>query len=88
MKEKNNNMIFIENEVFLEDSEEDKDDSISEVSAEVELHLIFEDLEIFFEECSEVIFDELEEKENPLNEKLWKSILPSLLMRHIFLINL
>jgi hypothetical protein len=30
--------------------------------------LIFEDLEIFFDECFEVIFEELEEKEKLLNE--------------------
>jgi hypothetical protein len=70
MKIKNNNMIFIEKEVFLEDSEDDKEDSTSEVLVEVELRSIFEDLEIFFEECFEVIFEELEEGEKLLNERL------------------
>jgi hypothetical protein len=84
MKERNNNMICIENEVFLEDSEDDKDDLISEVLVVLEQHSIFEGLEIFSEECSEVIFDELEGKENLLNEKLWKNILLSVLMKHIF----
>jgi hypothetical protein len=84
MKERNNNMICIENEGFLEDSEDDKDDLISEVLVVLEQHSIFEGLEIFSEECSEVIFDELEEKENLLNEKLWKNILLSVLMKHIF----
>jgi hypothetical protein len=70
MKRRNNNMISTENE----DSEHEdlvvvKEVLTSEDSVVLELHLIFEDLEIFFEECFEEIFEELEGKGKLLNEK-------------------
>jgi hypothetical protein len=70
MKERNNNMMFIGNEDSEhEDLEVVKEVLTSEDSVVLELHLISEDSEIFFEECFEAISEELEEKEKLLNEK-------------------
>jgi hypothetical protein len=84
MKRKNNNMTFIENEDSeLEDSVVNEV-LIFEDSVEDEQLLISEILEIFFEECSEEIFEEQEGEDKQANEMLLKNISLSLLKKPIF----